>query len=479
MFRVVVPGQPDDVLKVEAVIGGGRLNGGATQTFFSADSMGRLVMLPFDYSVTDKRWFCQTKPSGKWLPIDRSLSIKQCEYPARRHLGVSATANCQNCHGSQITLEYDREQKAFTTGYTELSINCEGCHGPGAKHSQSGSGPEAMSLTNQTRDESVRTCFRCHADKSSTSAGYVMGHDGRGFFTVLSLRAPDASRVSPDGRIKSFSYQETHLWSDCFQNGSMTCIDCHEPHTNGYRDVFGKALNGRFDDGQCTGCHPSKIEGLHSRHPSGNIRCVDCHMPYRQHPSVGTKITYRRSDHSISIPRPIMHPSQREGQACAACHQDKSTAWVNHSLKDLFGALKPKAAGVDELARLSATVPPGGRMNMRPPNRLTEAETVVQMVDSKHWPAVTSGLSIVLRELLTAERPRLTKETRQRVVDWMEHSEEEVSTAALAAGLLAGIYHPELRKSAFDVLLKGTYAKTSFSAGGIGVQFVGSPAQLR
>ena len=62
----------------------------------------------------------------------------------------------------------------------------------------------------------------------------------------------------PDGRVKAFGYQQNHVFSDCFINGSMTCVDCHNPHSNEYQDINRIPLKGKFDNGQCVSCHMAK-----------------------------------------------------------------------------------------------------------------------------------------------------------------------------------------------------------------------------
>jgi hypothetical protein len=138
----------------------------------------------------------------------------------------------------------------------------------------------------------------------------------------------------------------------------MTCTDCHDPHRQTYRDPTGIPLEGRFDDGQCLGCHPSKMERPegHTRHRPGSAgsRCVACHMPYLQHPLVGSAVRYARADHTISIPRPDLDAAFRIRGACLQCHPDRPAQELASQVETWFGPLKPLAPRVTALMRARA-----------------------------------------------------------------------------------------------------------------------------
>ena len=297
LFEVREEGAPTRVARVDAVVGAGRIHGGGTQTYFERAANGRLVMLPFDYSVSANAWFCQSASRGEWALIGPELRLRECEWPPSRSLGVEGEANCQNCHGSQIELRFDEKKRAFATTYTALHVNCESCHGSAKAHLAA---PEAgmRPLALDSRDASVEVCLACHASKWPVRAGYRSGDDVSRHFAVHALQDVAQAGLTADGRVTSFAYQEGHLQSPCYTAGSMTCVDCHEPHGLGYRDVHGAPLEGRFDDRQCTGCHPSKANGH-----AGEQRCTDCHMRLVQPPAVGRHIPYARADHAITIPR--------------------------------------------------------------------------------------------------------------------------------------------------------------------------------
>ena len=140
----------------------------------------------------------------------------------------------------------------------------------------------------------------------------------------------------------------------------MTCVDCHDPHSQGYRDVFGNPLRGRFDDGQCTGCHAA-IEAeaeAHTFHPAGSpgAACTSCHMPYIQHPELSDAIPYGRSDHTIAIPRPGVDERMGLASACSRCHGDMTVTELAARVTEWWGELRPHRA---EVAALIAATAPG------------------------------------------------------------------------------------------------------------------------
>ncbi|MBI4420463.1 MAG: hypothetical protein HY560_06525, partial [Gemmatimonadetes bacterium] len=280
VFRVAQPNRPVRVLRVDLVVGGGFMAGGGTQAFFSRFPDGTLRFLPFDYSKTAGRWFCNTgRAHAGAVPVTPELALADCaDWTPRRVLGATDHfQSCQQCHGSQIELVFDVSARRYQTRFHTLAVNCESCHGPGRRHvelARSGRiDTEAdigmRPLATLTKNQSLQVCFQCHATKSLIRPGYRAGRPWEKHFS-LKLPAVLDTLYYADGRTRTFAYQEGHLASDCYLNGSMTCVDCHDPHTQRYRDVNAAFLPGRFDNGQCLGCHPSKGQPLqrHTHHPA-------------------------------------------------------------------------------------------------------------------------------------------------------------------------------------------------------------------
>ena len=403
LFVVEREGRPEMELVVSGVVGRGHMVGGGTQGFISQFPDGTERFLPFDYSRDADAWFCNTafvggfwlpgadraslRADAGWLPITDEMRLTECgDWPPVRIMGTSRRfANCQNCHGSQVEVAFRPETGRYRTTVATLQINCESCHGPARAHVDwarglvepgGGAGPSAderatqpgavpAPATSGTRlhaldtlgaDASLAVCFQCHALKRALN-------DPAEDLPVdysLALPAVGDSPYLPDGRVATFGYQQTHRNSACYLFGSMTCVDCHDPHSQGYRDVFGNPLRGRFDDGQCTGCHAA-IEAeaeAHTFHPAGSpgAACTSCHMPYIQHPELSDAIPYGRSDHTIAIPRPGVDERMGLASACSRCHGDMTVAELAARVTEWWGELRPHRA---EVAALIAASAPG------------------------------------------------------------------------------------------------------------------------
>jgi tetratricopeptide (TPR) repeat protein len=436
-YRFVVrqDGLPERVFTVDAVVGGGHMQGGGTQGLVSRFPDGTYRFLPFDYSRHSRTWFCNTESRlGRgWVPITPALSLADCgDWPPARVLGDEPRfTNCQSCHGSQIDVRFDTAARSWATTFSSLAVNCESCHGPGRRHIElvsSGTPPGAdigmTALATLSKDRAIETCFQCHALKDRIEPGYTAGASLAEYYSLRTPQLGDAPHF-PDGRVRTFAYQEGHLYSDCYLSGALTCTSCHDPHTQGYRDVNGAPLPGRFDDRQCTSCHVSKAENIpaHTKHSatSAGSRCVSCHMPYLQEPETGDGIRYARSDHSIPIPRPAFDSTLRITSACRQCHTDRSESALDAQVRTWYGEIKPHAPAVDRLVRSAAETDP------------TTVARLVLEPETSHVAALFAGLAAFIERYVTPDMPSLAGETIERLERLAGHGDPDVRAAALAA----------------------------------------------
>jgi tetratricopeptide (TPR) repeat protein len=436
VFRVERRGRPVEVIRVVRVVGGGHMVGGGTQAYFAEFPDGTLRFVPFDYSRHTGVWFCQTagRTNEGWVPITPDMSLADCgDWPPARVMGSHIRfQNCQGCHGSQVLLEFDPGAGRYRTRFTTLRINCESCHGPGRRHvelARSGRIGESAdigmtALATLDKDASLKVCFRCHAVKDEIQPGYLPGAPLEDYFG-LKLPFVGSRPLFPDGRVRQFAYQEGHLFSDCYLNGSMTCVDCHDPHSQRYRDIWGRPLEGRLNDGQCLDCHPSKAESpeRHTRHPpdSPGSRCVACHMPYLQEPAVGPRIRYARSDHTIPIPRPGLDAVLGIQNACQTCHADRSLDELGRQIFEWYGELKPLKPEIEGVLRSQRV-------------RSRSAAARLMLAPGSRYPALQfTGLAYFFLQHLSPDMPTLEPEIVERLKALSESDDLDLEALALAS----------------------------------------------
>jgi tetratricopeptide (TPR) repeat protein len=421
-FVVQQEGRPAVTIPVEAIVGAAALYGGGTQAYLTRHVDGTVRVLPWE-QTRDGDWFCNTgtRADRGWQPITPDMRLADCgDWPPQRVLGSHRKlGHCQECHGSGIESAGDR------TRWRSLAIDCESCHGPARAHIEAvrdGRGGEIGSLLTLTKEESVQLCLRCHSLKDALPARPAGSGSGSAAATEYSigLSVITGEDLFVDGRTRTFAYQEGHLYSACYLNGGMTCVDCHAPHEQTYRSFQGQPLPGRFDDRQCTGCHLSKTIDVpaHTRHRANSpgSRCTACHMPYLQQPEVGSDVAYARSDHTISIPRPDLDSVLRVRGACASCHEQMSDMQLARTLSAWYGEPKPLPTATAALLR----------------DTLDVALPVI-LAESAHQPMATlAALGRALRLAALGGSTTLSRETRAALARAGAATDPDQAAAALA-----------------------------------------------
>ena len=457
-FRIVTPtGDIKQTIDVEFVVGKGLMYGGGTQTFFGKYEDGTYRFLPFDYSKHEDSWFVQLKSDEKWVKIRKDIKLDDLyNWPPHRTLGeINDISNCQQCHGSQIIAK--KVNDVYDVKFTSLSINCESCHGPAKEHATIMSGIVNNVLNNDqgigiqtavglSTDESLNMCFQCHAVKTPIRDDYLPGENLQEFY---SLKLPLLGNENPfglNGRIKTFGYSLNHLYSDCYLNGAMDCTSCHNPHSNSYQDIAGNALIGRFDDNQCLSCHMAKSNDItaHTYHKpeSEGSSCVACHMPARQHLAIGTEIQYKRTDHTVAIPRPSFDAAQGLESACKQCHVDISEEDLQLTINDWYGPIKPLHPVI------------ANRMKVNERTTGGDAAKVLLQPQHEHPMGQFANLTYFIKRYLSPGMTYLDMQIIEKLKDYTENEDIDIKALAYAGLHYSQYNNPQVKRFLTDEIKK-------------------------
>jgi predicted CXXCH cytochrome family protein len=258
---------------------------------------------------------------------------------------------CADCHSTNIVKGYDAAGDAYNTTYSEISVGCEACHGPGSAHREwadrrtadpslgltvalderhgitwapdPATGEPRRSVA-RTSEREIAVCAQCHSRRSQIAEGYRAGQPFLDHY-LPELLTPGL--YYPDGQQR----EEVYIWGSWLQSrmsaAGVTCSDCHEPHTGKLR---------ASGNGLCTQCHGAARYDVTSHHHhaanSPGAQCVDCHMP-----ATNYMVIDPRRDHSMRVPRPDESVALGVPNACNRCHRERGAAWAATAVRKWLG----------------------------------------------------------------------------------------------------------------------------------------------
>ncbi len=283
---------------------------------------------------------------------------------------------CADCHSTEVRKNYDAATDTFDTNWTDISVGCEGCHGPASVHVEwaetnstdahkglavalderasarwiidSATGKPERSRPRE-QDTEIEVCAQCHSRRSQIAEGYRAGLPFMDFYRPALLTP---SLYHADGQQRD----EVYTWGSFLQSrmyhAGVTCSDCHEPHGQKLR-APGNAV--------CATCHlASQYDteahhhhlgaGTGSRSVQAQVRrtqsvgtqdvgsqgvgtqCVECHMPATTYMVVDP-----RREHSLRIPRPDLTITHGTPNACNGCHIANDAKWAAQAVEQWYG----------------------------------------------------------------------------------------------------------------------------------------------
>jgi len=205
---------------------------------------------------------------------------------------------CIYCHSGRPQPVAGYDGKYQSTAFTQTSVGCENCHGPGYSHVQAmGRGEDygkdadptivnPARLTGQLSDD---ICMSCHqaGDARILQSGktYQDFRPGEPLAKTLAIFQISPTRENPPQDDHVEHYYSMSL-SKCFRmsrnapaDKQLRCISCHDPHVEPAAAEAPAYFNGR-----CMTCHTSQSctapqQARRQTTPADN--CIGCHMPRR------------------------------------------------------------------------------------------------------------------------------------------------------------------------------------------------------
>ena len=323
------------------------------QQYLIAFPGGRLQTLAYSWdsrpqSDGGQRWF-HTYPDEYIAPDD------ELHWTGRAQ---NWNYMCAECHSTNLEMNYDAASDFFTTTYSEISVGCEGCHGPGSIHAELANAaaespdhgfdvdlddrrdtvwvmnPEtgiAELAGDHKSQQQPEACGRCHSRRGIIATEYEYGEPLAHTHLPATL---DENLYFADGQILDEVYVYGSFLQSKMYAAGVTCSDCHNPHS-------AELATGDDPNNVCAQCHlPTKFAiAEHAAHVPEQAGCVDCHMTSQTYMVVDD-----RRDHSFRVPRPDLTATVGSPNACSNCHADNDVAWASAAVDEWRGPDAPPRA---------------------------------------------------------------------------------------------------------------------------------------
>jgi len=203
---------------------------------------------------------------------------------------------CQKCHAEEWdAFQHNPHHMAeIDPKLVGERVGCEACHGPGSLHVAADGQEDApgfatmRNLKKMKPDESSAVCQSCHKageqfywDQSNHARNDVRCTDCHSIHAAKSedqselLVAKKTSDLCVTCHLDKRAALE-HTAQMPLREGSMSCIDCHNPHGSQGPHMIRAASNVEL----CVTCHTDKRGPFLYEHPPVRENCVTCHQPH-------------------------------------------------------------------------------------------------------------------------------------------------------------------------------------------------------
>lgn len=236
---------------------------------------------------------------------------------------------CADCHSTNVVKGFDESASTFATTWSDVSVGCEACHGPGSTHIAKPSTPYRLGNDTDRAAVEMESCAACHARRAQFAEGARAGDALLDHYLPTTL---SEGLYHVDGQQQG----EVFVWGSFLQSkhhqAGVTCASCHDPHTQQLK---------KPGNATCTQCHAAKEFDVATHHHhdaasavrSSEPRCVDCHMREKTYMVIDP-----RRDHGFHSPRPDLSLKLGVPNACNDCHVDRDARWADEIMADWYGS---------------------------------------------------------------------------------------------------------------------------------------------
>ncbi len=243
---------------------------------------------------------------------------------------------CATCH-EEISKKFATNAHArLALAHGGKGVTCEGCHGPGKAHVESGGDATKIFQFDKASPKAVeQQCLSCHAGSHSNAERTAHGaagvscigchssHNSKTDEHMLKAAQPELCYGCHTDAKAAFAQPSHHRVNE----GILSCSDCHNPHGT-FQD---KMLKSNADQNTiCVKCHTETAGPFVYEHPPIKTEgCNSCHFP---HGSPNPRLLTRSNVNSLCLQchtasanftapgTPSFHNMANQYQACTTCH---------------------------------------------------------------------------------------------------------------------------------------------------------------
>ena len=260
---------------------------------------------------------------------------------------------CGGCHATGVDLE--------KYAYSETSIGCEACHGPGSQHvalPRTTLFEKRETIVNpakMTAGTAVQICGSCHTRGNSKNPDYKEAGWPVGYLPGMTLEPiyessydkADMRRLYPDFASRSHHQQYIDWIQSQHAVQGVTCTSCHSVHRLGIAPT--RFQTKEAGSSQCLTCHTMvNTNRAHSIHSVAN--CLGCHMPRM----ASTAEPFDIRSHTFNA-RPPMETLADPNlpNSCQICHyhKDDDLEELQRKYETLTQLPKPQGEAIPAISR--------------------------------------------------------------------------------------------------------------------------------